>query len=598
MFIRRTKVKSNKSGENYFTFRLVETYRSCGKVKQRTLLNLGRHFGIDQEKWHLLTSRIEQILNLQTDFITIELPVLLEKVAHNIVKKLHSTGYGSPVNLKTIQSVDIGSLEVNRPRKIGIEQLALYALEQLELSEKLKSLGLNRYELSASIGNIIGRMARPASELATRQWLQQQSGLGELIGYDYDNMGHDRLYHASDLLWKHKDSIETHLYNKEQSIFALKETVTLYDLTNTFFEGSAVGSKKAEYGRSKEKRSDCPIITLALVLDSSGFPRRSRHFSGNASEPKTLQEMLLDLDISNESTVVMDAGIASKENIDWLVKNNYRYLVVCRKNKRHFDPNKATIVKNKPNNIVKAQRVYNKETGEIELYCHSEAREQKEQAMQDRAKKHFEDLLCNLDKGLRKKGTTKKINSIHQKIGRLKQKYSRVAQHYIITVDEENGKATAVTWKVQDKPNSQATHPGVYCLRTNQTDWDEVTLWETYTMLTNLEAVFRSLKSELGLRPIYHQKDARIDGHLFITLLAYHLVHFLRTKLKDKGIHDSWESIRQLVENRQRVTVSVKRENGKTIHIRKTTRLEPHQVPVFDALGLLSKTDLAKIMLI
>lgn len=193
--------------------------------------------------------------------------------------------------------------------------------------------------------------------------------------------------------------------------------------------------------------------------------------------------------------------------------------------------------------------------------------------------------------GLSKKGTTKRYDKILERMGRLKKKYHRVAQHYTIRVehDDADNKATAIHWERSEKPHSLATHPGVYCLRTNLIDWDETALWNTYTMLTDLAAVLRSLKSELGMRPNFHQKKARIEGHLFITLLAYHLVHTIRTQLKSQGIRDRWEAIRRKLENQQRITVSLKREDGKAVHIRKTTRAEPHQKAIYDALGISAK---------
>ena len=185
----------------------------------------------------------------------------------------------------------------------------------------------------------------------------------------------------------------------------------------------------------------------------------------------------------------------------------------------------------------------------------------------------------------------KNYGKIMLRIGRLKEKYSRAAQHYSIDVrkDPESDNAIGIEWTRQSKPGSQATHPGVYCLRTDIKEWDEERLWHTYTMLTDLEAVFRSLKTELGLRPIYHQKTDRISGHLFISLLGYHLVHTLRIQLKAKGIHDSWEQLRRTLDNRMRITVSLRTREGKTIHLRKATRAEPHQQILYDALGLSSQ---------
>ena len=155
-----------------------------------------------------------------------------------------------------------------------------------------------------------------------------------------------------------------------------------------------------------------------------------------------------------------------------------------------------------------------------------------------------------------------------------------------VTKDKETGNAVGITKKRKELPDSKDSYPGVYCLRTNQNTWDESTLWRTYTMLTDLEAVFRSLKSELGLRPVFHQKAKRVSGHLFITLLAYHLIHTIRCQLKTQNINSSWSDLRKQLKGQDRVTVSMRCENGETVHIRKSTRPEPRQQVIYDALGL------------
>jgi len=172
------------------------------------------------------------------------------------------------------------------------------------------------------------------------------------------------------------------------------------------------------------------------------------------------------------------------------------------------------------------------------------------------------------------------------RIGRLRQRYARVARYYDIQLekDETTGRTTALHW--QRLVPTEDLLPGVYCLRTDRTEWNESTLWQTYTMLTDLEAVFRSLKSELGLRPVYHRLSKRIDAHLFLSVLAYHLVHTLRLQLKAQGIDLSWESLRNHLDGQERVTVVLHREDGKICHIRKATRPEPHQLAIYNALGL------------
>ena len=286
-----------------------------------------------------------------------------------------------------------------------------------------------------------------------------------MIDYDFEGMGLDRLYQVSDLLWKHREAIETHLYSQVRDLFSFSETITLYDLTNTFFEGVAKGNPKAQRGHSKEKRTDCPLVTLGLVLDGSGFPRKSQIFPGNASEPETLQLMLQGLEGRSGSTVILDAGIASEENIQFLIEHGYHYIVVSRKRKRHFDEDLSIVVKESPGQTVKVQKVIVEETGEIELYCHSQLREKKEQAIQDNFSNKYEAALDKLHKGLSQKGTIKKHEKIVERLGRLKEKYARAAQHYDVSViaDDEGDKAISISWKRVEKANSQATHPGVYC---------------------------------------------------------------------------------------------------------------------------------------
>ncbi len=247
MYIRCTSIKSKQSGEPYFTYRLVESERVGGKVKQRTLLNLGRHFDAPKSHWADLAGRISQLLErTQDELFMVELPAELEVMAQRYAAQILASRSEPTDTVNEFTAVDIDTLELVRPRRVGIEQLAVQALQQLKLDEKLKELGFNRHQLAAATGNIIARMAFPASERATHEWLQQRSGLGELIGYDFEGMGHDRLYQASDLLWRHREALESHLYQREVSLFGLDETITLYDLTNTFFEGEASANAQAK----------------------------------------------------------------------------------------------------------------------------------------------------------------------------------------------------------------------------------------------------------------------------------------------------------------------------------------------------------------
>jgi transposase len=593
MYIRRTSIKSRHTGEPYYTCRLVESVRSAQGVRQRTLLNLGRHFEVPREQWAALAQRIEQIVSGQRELLAAGLDRQWEEAAQRygamLIRARARGEHAQSPEAPDYQRVDVHALELVRPRSVSLEHVALETVRQAGLDNKLEALGFTRPQRAAAIGTIIGRMVSPGSELHTHAWLQQHSALGELIAYDFSAMSLMQLYRVSDQLLHNKPALEEFLYKRERTLFDFDEVITLYDLTNTYFEGEGRGNDNAARGRSKEKRSDAPLVTLALVLDSSGFPKKSEIFAGNVSEPSTLAEMvgkLVDADAPHAPTVVLDAGIASEENIAWLVEHGYRYLVVSRKRHRQFDPQHAVQVKAQGEQCVQVNRLVNADTGEVQLYCHSAQREKKEQGIDELFAKRFEAALDKLARALHKKGTVKQYDKVLERVGRLKQKYARVAQHYEVNVehDEATGKATALHW--QRTRTLADTWPGVYCLRSNQTRWDEKTLWHTYTMLTDLEAVFRSLKSELGLRPVFHQKTDRVSAHLFISVLAYHLVHMIRFQLKACEIDLSWEGVRRQLAGQDRVTVELKRADGATVHIRKSTRAEPRQQLIYDALGI------------
>jgi len=606
MFIRQTRTNNTATGESYFTHRLVRSERVGGKVRQITLLNLGRHFPTRQEDWPLLCRRIEEIIGGQAAMALDIAPEAIERAAQRYAGRLVEIAPKAVVaeagavadTLKCdYQEVDVDSLQQTKPRSVGVEHLGLFALSELGFVEKLTELGINGVMRAAILGNIIGRMAKPASELATWNWLQQHSALGELLDFDFEAMPHTRLYQASDVLMKHRAAIEDHLFCSAQTLFSLEETVTLYDLTNTYskellaghpFEGDAGSNPKAKHGRSKEKRSDCPLVTLGLVLDGSGFVRRSQTFAGNVSEGATLDAMLAGLNAPHGALVIMDAGIATEANIVWLIEHGYRYLVVGRSGARQFDEAHAISIETAGGDPVHIQKQLDEDGKEVRLYCHSPGREKKELGMLERFATGFESGLQKIAAGLAKPRGEKHYDKLLLRIGRLKEKSRGTSRHYRIDLiaDASGKKATQLTWSRIPVDGTMATHPGVYCLRSNETGWDEEKLWRTYTMLTDLESVFRSLKGELGLRPVYHSKEVRGDGHLFITVLAYQAVQVLRSKLKQAGIHDSWGSLRETLGVQRRVTTSFQQRDGRTLHVRKSTLAEPDLMKIYKALEI------------
>lgn len=592
MYIRRTHTSNSATGERYPTHRLVQSERVGGRVRQVTLLNLGRHFALPPQEWPALCARLEELRSGQGALLAGIGSGPVEREAQRLCARLLARqSVASPTAGRPdggeVQAVDVDSLELSRPRSVGVESVGLWAMAEVRLVELLQDLGLSGPQRALIVGAIIGRMAAPGSERATHRWLGARSALGELLDVDFEAIPLAPFYRAADLLMRHRAVIEQTLFTRVSDLFGLDWTVTLYDLTNTFFEGAAVGNPKAQRGHSKEKRSDCPLVTLGLVLDGSGFVRRSQTFDGAVTEGTTLAGMLEGLGAPRGALVVMDAGIATEENVLWLRTQGYRYLVVSRERQRQFDAAAARSLTTASGEALAIQRVLDADGEEVRLYCFSACRAGKEEGISQRFTQRFEAALQALHEGLARPRTTKTIDKLWERIGRLKAKSHGVGQHYLIEIvaDATGKTAQAIRWERQPIAGTMLTHPGVYCLRTNELTWDAERLWRTYTMLTDLEAVFRSLKSELGLRPVFHRTEARVDGHLFISVLAYQLVQLIRRRLRAQGISERWSTLRDILAGQCRVTATFRRADGRTLHVRKATRAEPAQLAIIQALG-------------
>ena len=586
MFIRRTQTRRANDGSAYVTHRLVRSERRAGKVRQRTLLNLGRHFEIESASWPRLCARIEDLLDGQPGLLD-DVPAPIETEAQRIAALLLARGHGEALGTGgDAVAIHPDSMALARPRSVGVEQVGLWAMEQVGLIPLLEELGVNGALRAAAAGLIVGRLAHPGSERETHRWLGRDSALGELLGVDYEAMGAMQLYRASDALVKHRDVIEARLFERAMDLFGLSATVTLFDLTNTYFEGEAAQQPLARHGHSKEKRSDCPLLTLGLVLDGSGFVSRSRVFAGNVREHTTLQGMLEGLGAPADALVIMDRGIATEARIAWLREAGYRYLVVSRKRKREFDAEAAEAIATASGHTLHLDRRVDKDAGEVRLNCYSEERAEKERAMVRRLCARYEAALGKLSDGLSKPRARRKVAQINERIGRLKAKHRRVAGYYKLELAVAHDRVTAVTWTRDPAKGSMADLPGVYCLRTNLMDWDAERLWKTYVTLTDIEAVFRCLKSELGLRPIHHRAPRRTEGHLFIAVIAYQLVQIVRRRLREKGETAGWTALRNRLATRCRVTATFRCADGRTLHLRKATAPEPHQQPIYDTLGI------------
>ena len=500
------------------------------------------------------------------------------------------------------ETVDLNSLSNSKGRTIGAEYVGLSMYRQLGLDRLLERLGLSQVQRQLAALSIVGRLVHPGSERRTRKWAQHLSALDELLGTDFTHLSNNALYRSSDLLLSHQEEIEEHLRLKERSLFSLTEQIILYDLSNTYFEGDAKGNAKAQRGRSKDSRHDRPLVTLGLVVDESGFAKSSKIFKGNVNEGETLLHMLEQLQgkKSEETatkpespkakrgvTVVLDAGIATEDNIKLLKHEGYDYICVARNKPlkiSELDSADWLTIKQDKKNKVEAKLI--KQADESILYCKSLLKQKKEQAMKTQFQQRFEQALNNIAASLTKKGGTKKYAKVLERIGRQKEKYAAIAHYYQVDVKHQHGMATAVNWSFEQKEKAEQRFSGSYFLRTSRTDLTSKEIWSLYVMLTNIEDAFRCLKSDLVLQPVCHQKEDRVDAHLFTTVLAYHLLISIQTKLRQHDIHLRWEHIRDLLASHLRVTTSLTNKDGVRIHIRDCTEPEPFHRAIYKALGL------------
>lgn len=598
MYIRKTVKMDRKSGKTYAAFHLVESVRTERGPRQRVLLYMGAEINLPEEQHSLLAQCIEDII---TDAqLLFPYPEEIKKIAQvyasQIIRRLSESKDNIEQPNESAKpefiNIDVHSIEQTEPRSIGAEYLLLQMASQLTLPEQLQKLGLSRTDVSIALGSIIARGVHPSSEREAYRWLCQCSGLGELLDFDFTKTTLHKFYKISDILLSHKSILELELEKIEQQFHGYKSTIALYDLTNTYMEGRAEKNPKATYGVSKEKRNDCPLVTMGRVMNEHGFLSRTSLLSGNASEPKTLQAMIESLQVHQsliKPTIVLDAGIATEENLFWLRDNKYTYVVSARQEAPNFELDGELVPVGDALDQVKAALIKSPPDAEKWLYCESEAKAAVASSMKQTFRKRFEEDLQKLKAGLTKPKGRKKHSKILERIGRLKEKHKRISGCYEVNAvpSEDRLTTVAVEWKViEEKMEEKLT--GSYFLRTNRTDLKAKELWELYNVLRGVEDAFRFMKSSLGLRPVYHQKEHRVDGHLWITILAYHLIQQCRYQLTQKGINYLWQTIRNIMIGRARVTMQAKTEEGKVLYHRSTTKAEGEQIDIYRALGLSS----------
>ncbi|NIA11163.1 MAG: IS1634 family transposase [Nitrospiraceae bacterium] len=602
MYVRKVRKRNGTSKKYYEYLHLVENVRTEKGPRQRLVLNLG-NLKLEASQYQAFARRVEDILTGQRSLI--ELDESVERNAREAARKIFTKQAQSLSEqaLSDFEKVDINSIEAEKPKSIGAEYLCHSVWEELKLDELFKEAGISRQTAILIEALVIGRMIDPGSERYTKEWVENRSSLYELTGAPIRS-SLNSYYRASDRLYSVKDKMEEHLSGVEKELFSLSEKLFFFDLTNSYFEGQANGNGKAKWGRSKEKRNDCKLVTLGLIIDERGFAKYSKLFAGNQYEAKTLSGMVKELESHLEAlkdrTIVMDAGIATEENIEWLKDSNYHYITVNRGSAPfEKDFTDMDIIREDKEKGVKIEVKRFTSEGEAYLLCRSEKKVIKERNMRSRVEQLFLERLEYYKAGLKVNRRTKRYEKVIELIGKLKEKYPKAAKLYDIEVIGEKGKILggnnvhAVDIKYRKKEgryNKDTLSEGSYILRTDRLDLSDEEIWNIYIMLGNIEYAFKSMKSSLGLRPNFHQREDRVDMHMFISVAAYHLLHIIESRLKAHGDNRRWRSVCNVLKTHERITISyrVKEDDGtiKQKYVRLNSKLEAEHLEIYRMFGL------------
>jgi transposase len=429
-------------------------------------------------------------------------------------------------------------------------------------------------------------------------WIRK-TALADMLGTDFDTLVDESLYQNLDRLHPRRARIEEGLADRARTLFNLDESLYLYDLTSTYFEGQCPYNPQAQRGYSRDSRPDCKQVVVGLVLDRDGFPKAHEVFDGNRTDRTTLGDMLDTLEArtgrTGGATVVVDRGMAFDDNLKQIRDRHCHYIVASRQGERHAHLDdledaagwEAILRQPSPRNPAqKKTRVVVKRTvvgEEVHILCKSDGREEKDRAIRE---KHEQRLLRDLNKLKDRvaKGRLTDDTKVHQAIGRLKERYPRVARYYEIGYETSSA---SITWDENAEKKQIAKQlDGGYLLKTDRTDLTDEDIWRTYMLLTRVESAFRAMKSPLAERPIFHHLTHRVQAHIFLCVLAYHLLVSIEKMFLDASIHTSWATLREALSTHQVVTVVLPASNGDVLRIRKGSTPEPQHKTIYETLRI------------
>jgi transposase len=598
------RLKATQSGQ---VLKLVESYRDeFLRPRHRAVVSLG-NAAIAPCDYKPIAKAVEDRLYARSALFVRALDAKQMSWVDRICRQVAQEGRwhafapqatsGDPV----VDRVRIGEVTHEETAELGPALLGWEIWRRLGMPERLARLGFNRSQRQAAAICVINRLVDPVNEHGLLDWYRR-TGLAELMGDRLAGAGDDRFYRVGDLLLARKSALEGHLRERQQSLFNLERTVLLYDLTNTHFEGLCQRNPKARRGANKQKRNDCPQVVVGMVFDQYGFELAHETFEGNLNDGKSLLRMIGSLaaclpETNGKPLVIVDGGISTDENLRLLHEHGFRYLVNDSRRQRaryleEFRKDKGFAVvqgrDGKPPVRVRAMADAVGGEGrpaERIVLCKSDPRGAKEQAIASNAEKRW---LADLDK-LAKRVAKKRLvdrEKIVKAIGSLEARHPRARRFYDVSLEDRDG-GLRLGWKRDEEIFQKAADLwGCYVLRTDEMDLDEQQLWHLYIRLTQAEDGFRALKSNLGLRPNPHHKEGRVDAHVFICVLAYHLLRHVLWTLEQKGDHRNWETLKRILRTHCYTTLVLPMKNGQTHKIRKAGQPEECQKAIYAALGI------------
>jgi transposase len=598
------RLKRTKSGQ---VLKLIESYRDdTAKPRHRTVASLG-NAAIAREQWKPIAKVVEGQLYGHQELVARVLGTEEEQWVDRILRQVSSEGRwmrfrGVERTEPVIDGVLCDEVTHTETAELGPALVGWQIWKRLGLAELLGVLGFNHAQSQAAAITVINRLVEPASEHALLDWYRR-TGLPELMGNKLRGAGDDRFYRVSDLLLARQEAIEEHLRERQSSLFNLTRTVLLYDLTNTHFEGLCKENPKARRGANKQKRNDCAQIVVGMLFDQFGFEMAHKVFDGSLNDSKSLIKMIGELNAmtgerEEKPLVVMDAGVATRKNLKLLQQHGFGYLVndSRRQRKRYL----AQFRQHKGFHVVEGRdgkeqvwvRVMDDPQGaegdqvaERIVLCKSLPRGNKEQAIMSRTEERFLEALHKLARRVEKK-QLKDRAKIQRAIGRIHARHTRAGRFYEVKLTDEAGEPRLAWTRDEEQMEQAAELFGCYVLRTDERTLSKHELWKLYISLTRAESGFKALKSDLGLRPNPHRKEDRVDAHVFICVLAYHLLRNILWRLEQKGDHRSWETLKRVLRTHCYTTILLPTNSGQTHRIRKAGQPEECQKAIYRNVGI------------